>query len=83
MPMTDTTPLQAIARLCAKDDSENSLFTDISQALGSMVKKERSDRWKQQLREELVREHLAARQNKEKPVRSLAQRLFRLKSGGG
>lgn len=83
MPMTDTTPLQAIARLCARDDTDNSFLTDISQTLGAMVKRERSDRWKQKLREELVREHFEARQKKEKPVRSLMQRLIKPKSGGG
>ena len=81
--MTDITPLQAIEKLFAKDDSENSLLIGISLTLGSMAKKSSSDQWKQKLREELVREHLAARQKKEKPVKSFVQSLLKPKRDRG
>ena len=77
--MTDITPLKAIDRLCAKDNTENSLLTDVSMTFGRMIKKHRPNQWKQKLREELAREHLAARKKKEKSVKSIVQRLLKTK----
>ena len=77
--MTDTTPLTAIDRLQGNDTTGNNLLTDISRSLGlKSDKDQRSERWKEKLRAELVREHLAAQQEKQAPVKSRLRKLFRL-----
>ena len=75
--MTDTTPLTAIDRLYSKDATGHSLFTDISRTLGSMAKKGRSEQWKEKLREDLVREHFAAKQKKDATAKSFVHKLLK------
>ncbi len=75
--MTDITPLTAIDRLQGKDAKDRSLLTDISQTLGSVTKRGRSERWKQKLREDLVCEHIAAQQKKDTKFRSFVHKLFK------
>ena len=76
--MTDITPLTAIDRLHGNGAADHSLFTDISRTLGRMSGKGRSEQWKQNLREDLVREHIAAQQKKVSPIKSSFRKLFRL-----
>ncbi len=76
--MTDTTPLTAIDRLQGKDATDRNLLTDISRTLGRASGKERSERWKQKLRKDLVREHIAAQQKKDSPIKSSFRRFFKL-----
>lgn len=75
--MSDTTPLTAIARLKAAERADQSLLTDISQALGLKPGERQSDRWKQKLREELVREHIAAEKKKKAPIKASLRRFFK------
>ena len=76
-PMTDITPIDAIDELYAKGGTEHSLLTDISHALGLESGKSRSERWKKKLREELVREHIAAEQKKDATSKSFFHKLFK------
>jgi len=76
--MSDTTPLTAIERLQAAENTDQSLLTDISRVLGLKAEERQSDRWKQKLREDLVREHIAAEKNKNAPVKSSLRRFFKL-----
>ena len=76
--MTDITPLSAIDRLNAKDGTEHSLLTDISRALGLGSDRQRSERWKEKLREDLVREHIEMKKKQNAPLRVFIHKLFRL-----
>ncbi len=75
--MTDITPLTAIDKLQGKNATDHSLLTDISQTLGRMSEKARSERWKQKLRENLVCEHIAAQQKKDTTFKSFVHKLFK------
>ena len=76
--MTDISPLSAIDRLNANDGTEHSLLTGVSNVLGFSSERQRSERWKEKLREDLVREHIEMKKKKNTPVRALIRKLIRL-----
>ena len=57
------------------DITDNSLITDISQMVSSVVGKERNERRRQKLRDELVRDYISG---DKKASSSLSSQVFRL-----
>jgi len=59
--MSDDTTLPGLSRTVSVDTTDitdNSLITDFSQIVSGFVGKDRSERKRQKIREELVRDHL-------------------------
>lgn len=79
IPMSDTTPLTAIDRLQGQDVTGPVVLTEFSRTLGKAIKKDRSERWKQKLREELVLEHITGQTRKAAPARFSLRKLFGLR----
>ena len=59
--MSDDTTLPGIARTDSVDSTDftdNSLITDLTQIVSCVVGKDRNERQRQKIREELVRDHI-------------------------
>ena len=59
------------------DSGDRSLMTDISLTLSDLSGKNRAERRRQKLRDELVREYIQNRRRRPTFLQSLATRLFR------
>ena len=76
-PMTtDITPLTALEQLCAKGKSENTLLTDISHVLGLQRNRNKSEQWKQKLRNELSQEHIKMKKKNDSSFKTRVHKLF-------
>ena len=76
--MSDDTTLPGLARthsVDTSDDTDNSLITDFTQIVSCVVGKDRIERERQKIREELVRDHI---DSKHQINPSLVTRLFNI-----
>jgi hypothetical protein len=76
--MNDEITLPGTGRTDNTDATDNSLITDFTQAVSSVVGKDRAERRQQKIRDELVQQYFGTDRSEVSPLKSSFKKLFRL-----
>ena len=75
--MNDEITLPGTGRTDITDATDNSLITDFTQAVSSVVGKDRAERRQQKIRDELVRQYFGTDRSEDPSLKSSFKKLFR------
>ena len=76
--MSQDTTLPGIGKTDYTDATDRNLVTDFTQVVSCAVGKNRAERQRQKIRDELVRDYIHSNQEKSPKSRSIFRRLFKL-----